>query len=255
MPEMILALVRSLGTLSRRRVWWLVLSPAVAALAVWLTLTFLVLDHISAWFLEQPPMSWLSGWGAVWLAKLLAAAGGWLVILALSYLTAMVLAAVFIMPILLQIVAARDYPEVAAMGKDSFFAGAWNSVWAALLFIAGWLLTLPLWLVPGLGLVLPLFWMAWLNRKTFSYDALAMHATDDEWRLIRERRAMPLLGLGILLSLLAHVPVLGLLTPACGALLYIHFGLESLRQLRGGAVVTVDAVVVEEPVATDRFLR
>lgn len=167
MPEMILALVRSLGTLSRRRVWWLVLSPAVAALAVWLTLTFLVLDHLSAWFLEQPPMSWLSGWGAVWLAKLLAAAGGWLVILALSYLTAMVLAAVFIMPLLLQIVAARDYPEVAAMGKDSFFAGAWNSVWAALLFIAGWLLTLPLWLVPGLGLVLPLFWMAWLNRKTF----------------------------------------------------------------------------------------
>ncbi len=141
MPEMILALVRSLGTLSRRRVWWLVLSPAVAALAVWLTLTFLVLDQLSAWFLEQPPMSWLSGWGAVWLAKLLAAAGGWLVILAFSYLTAMVLAAVFIMPILLQIVAARDYPEVAAMGKDSFFAGAWNSVWAALLFIAGWLLT------------------------------------------------------------------------------------------------------------------
>ncbi len=84
MPEMILALVRSLGTLSRRRVWWLVLSPAVAALAVWLTLTFLVLDQLSAWFLEQPPMSWLSGWGAVWLAKLLAAAGGWLVILALS---------------------------------------------------------------------------------------------------------------------------------------------------------------------------
>ena len=78
MPEMILALVRSLGTLSRRRVWWLVLSPAVAALAVWLTLTFLVLDQLSAWFLDQPPMSWLSGWGAVWLAKLRAAAGGWL---------------------------------------------------------------------------------------------------------------------------------------------------------------------------------
>ncbi|HET7775178.1 MAG TPA: EI24 domain-containing protein [Azospira sp.] len=246
MAEMLLALVRSFHTLSRRRVWWLVLSPAVAALGVWLVLTFVLLDQLSAWFLQQPPMTWLSGWGALWLAKLLAAAGGWLVILALSYLTAMVLAAVFIMPILLQVVAARDYPEVAAMGRDSFFAGAWNSLWAALLFIGGWLLTLPLWLIPGLGLVLPMFWMAWLNRKTFAYDSLAMHATPDEWRLIRERRAMPLLGLGILLALLAHVPVLGLLAPAFGALLYIHFGLESLRQLRGGAVVTVDAVVVEE---------
>lgn len=252
MAEMFLALVRSLHTLSLRRIWWLVLAPALAALGVWLALTFMLLDQLSAWFLDQPPMTWLSGWGALWLAKLLAAAGGWLVILALSYLTAMVLAAVFIMPVLLQVVAARDYPELAPMGKDSFLAGAWNSVFAALLFIAGWLFTLPLWLIPGLGLVLPLTWMAWLNRRTFAYDALAVHATTEEWRLLRQQKAAPLLGLGVLLALFAHLPLVGLLAPALGALFYIHFCLESLRQLRQGAVVTVDAVVVEE---SSRFLN
>ena len=144
----------------------------------------------------------------------------------------MVLAAVFIMPLLLQIVAARDYPEVAAMGKDSFFAGAWNSVWAALLFIAGWLLTLPLWLVPGLGLVLPLFWMAWLNRRTFAYDALSAHASEAEWQVLSARHKAPLLLLGLCMALLAHVPLLGLLAPALAALAFVHYGLESLRRLR-----------------------
>lgn len=246
MAELMLALVRTLGTLARPRIWLLLAGPAVAALGVWLALTFMVLDHFSAWFLTQPPMSWLAGWGALWLAKLLAAAGGWLVILALAYLTAMLLAGVFIMPLLLAVVGARDYPDVAPRGKDSLLAATANSLWAALVFVLGWLLTLPLWLIPGLGLVLPLFWMAWLNRRTFAYDALAAHATAEEWREVRQRYQMPFLVLGVLLALVAHVPLLGLLAPTLGALAYVHLGLEALRRLRQGAVVTAEAVLIEE---------
>lgn len=246
MAELMIALVRTLGTLARPRIWLLLAGPALAALGVWLALTFLVLNQLSAWFLQQPPMSWLSGWGTLWLAKLLAAAGGWLVILALAYLTAMLLAGVFIMPLLLAVVGARDYPDVAPRGKDSLLAATANSLWAALVFVLGWLLTLPLWLIPGLGLVLPLFWMAWLNRRTFAYDALAAHATAEEWREVRQRYQMPFLVLGVLLALVAHVPLLGLLAPTLGALAYVHLGLEALRRLRQGAVVTAEAVLIEE---------
>ena len=94
----------------------------------------------------------------------------------------------------------------------------------------------PLWLVPGMGLVLPLFWMAWLNRRTFAYDALAVHATDAEWRSIRRAHAFPLLGLGLLMALLVYLPFIGLLAPALAALAYVHYCLEALRGLRQGAV-------------------
>lgn len=239
MGEVILALMRTMATLGRGRVWLYLFAPAVVALIAWVGLMVFALDTLMAGFLDLPPMSWLAGWGAVWLAHLFSALGGWLLILAATYVTAMLLAAIFVLPLLLNHVASTDYPELARLGKDSVTASTWNSISAALLFIAGWVLTLPLWLVPGLGLILPLFWMAWLNRRTFAYDALAVHATDEEWRELRRRHAAPLLMLGIILALVAHIPFVGLLAPTLAALAYIHYALEALRKIRQGAIGSV----------------
>jgi len=237
--DVILALRRSVSTLGRGRVWFYMLAPAIVAVLALVGLSVLLLERLIAAFIEQPPMSWIAAWGAFWLARLLAALGGWLLILSASYLVAMLLTAIIVLPLLLNHLAAVDYPDLARLGQDSVVASTWNSLWAALLFIAGWLLTLPLWLIPGFGLLLPLFWMAWLNRRTFAFDALAAHATADEWRELRRSQTTPLLLLGLAMALLAHVPLLGLLAPSLAALAYIHFGLEALRRLRQGAVVAV----------------
>ena len=239
MAEVMLALRRSLTTLGRGRVWLYMLAPAIVAVLAMVGLSALLLERLVAAFIEQPPISWIAAWGAFWLAKLLAALGGWLLILSASYLLAMLLTAIVVLPLLLNHLASVDYPDIARLGRDSVVASTWNSIWAALLFIFGWLVTLPLWLIPGLGLLLPLFWMAWLNRRTFAFDALAVHATPDEWRQLRRAQAMSLLVLGLAMALLAHVPFLGLLAPSLAALAYIHFGLEALRRLRQGAVVAV----------------
>ena len=90
-----------------------------------------------------------------------------------------------------------------------------------------------------MGLLLPLFWMAWLNRRTFAYDALAIHASHAEWQAFRRQRATSLLLLGGLMALLTHVPLLGLFAPSLAALAYIHFCLEGLRRFRRGAVTTI----------------
>ncbi|MBL8413511.1 MAG: EI24 domain-containing protein [Propionivibrio sp.] len=243
MGEVILALKRSLVTLGRGRVWLYILGPAILALIVMIALSLFLLERLIALFVTQPPMNWITDWGALWLAKLLAALGGWLLILSASYLVAMVLTAIVVLPLLLDHLAASDYPELARMGKDSVAAATWNSLWAALLFIVGWLVTLPLWLVPGLGLILPFFWMAWLNRRTFAYDSLAVHASDREWHELRRQLAMPLLALGFVMALLTHIPFMGLLAPSLAALAYVHFCLEALRRLRRGAIVTL----IEKP--------
>jgi CysZ protein len=241
MGDVWLALQRSLVTLGRGRVWLYMLAPALCALVFMLGLSAFLLDQLVAAFVEQPPMSWIAAWGAFWLAHLLAALGGWLLILSSCYLLAMLLTAVVVLPLLLNHLAAVDYPDLARQGSDSLVGSVWNSLWAALLFIVGWLVTLPLWLIPGLGLILPLFWMAWLNRRTFAYDTLSAHASDAEWRAIRRQQAMPLLALGVIMAGLAHVPFVGMLAPSLAALAYVHFCLEALRRLRQGAVVTVSA--------------
>lgn len=239
MGETMLALRRSLTTLARGRVWLYMLVPAIVAVIVMVGLSLALLERLIAAFVEQPPLSWIVAWGAFWLAKLLAALGGWLLILSASYLVAILLTAIVVLPLLLNHLAAVDYPDLARQGNDSFVASTWNSVAAALMFVVGWLFTLPLWLIPGFALLLPIFWMAWLNRRTFAFDALASHATPDEWRELRRAQAIPLLLLGLAMALLAHVPFVGLLAPSLAALAYLHFCLEALRRLRQGAVVAV----------------
>jgi len=237
--DVMTALMKSLFNLRDRRIWMLVLGPALASLLLWVGLAYYALDHIVATFLQLPPLTWLTGWGAIWLAKFFAIVGGWLLILAAAYVTSMLLAAIFVLPILLRLLADGEYRDLARMGSDSFVGSVVNSVMAAVGFVAGWLLTLPLWLIPGVGLVLPLFWMAWFARRTFAYDTLSVHATDAEWKLLRRSHRGPLLWLGVVLALLGHIPVVGLLTPTLGALAYAHYCLAALRALRGDAVVNV----------------
>lgn len=185
-------------------------------------------------------MTLLVGWGLVWLAHILAYLGGWMAIFALAYLTASLLAAIVIMPLMLKHLSATEYRDVAAMGKDSFVAAVVNSVLASLIFVVGWVVTIPLWLIPGFSLLVPLLLMGWLNRRTFAYDALSMHATASEWQAIRQHQKTPLFMLGLTMALFAHIPVVGLLVPALAALSFVHFGLEALRCSRGGAVVSVE---------------
>jgi CysZ protein len=241
MTEVLLALRRSLATLGRGRVWGYILAPALIALLAVIGLSLFLLERLIETLLGQPPIEWIAGWGALWLAKLLAVLGGWLLILSASYLIATLLTAILVLPLLLGHLAATDYADVDRRGSDSVLASTWNSVWAAVLFVAGWIVSLPLWLIPGLALLLPFFWMAWLNRRTFAYDCLAAHASPAEWGELRRRQALPLLGLGLVLALLAHLPIVGMLAPSLAALAYVHYCLEALRRLRQGAIVQAPA--------------
>lgn len=241
MAEVMLALARMIASLKSGKIWLYVLTPAIFSLLLSIALAIWGLGWLVEHLLVLPPMSWLTAWELSWLANILAYLGGWLAIFALAYLSASLLAAIVIMPLLLQHLAQTEYRDLAAMGKDSFFAATVNSLGAAFLFVIAWLITIPLWLIPGLSLLIPLLLMAWLNRRTFAYDALSLHATDAEWAALRGQHRTPLFMLGLLMAVLAHVPLVGLLVPALAALAFVHYGLEVLRRLRGAAVVSVVA--------------
>jgi uncharacterized protein involved in cysteine biosynthesis len=232
MIDMAKALQRSLSSLGQGKVWLYILGPGLAAIVFMAGVSAVFLDRLIARFLEQAPMDWLGEWGMTWLARTLAMLAGWLAILSASYLVAMLLTAMFVLPLMLDHVAKKDYPDLARLGKDSFVASAWNGVWAIALFVAGWVATLPLWLIPGLGAILPLFWMGWLNRRTFAHDALSAHATSDEARALRRNESLPLFILGLIMAAMTHVPVAGLFAPSLAALAYTHFCLEALRRSR-----------------------
>ena len=240
MGDVMLALARTFGSLRTGKVWLYVLTPALLSLLLAIGLAIWALGWAVEQMMAFPPMTLLVGWGLVWLAHILAYLGGWMAIFALAYLMASLLAAIVIMPLMLRHLSQGEYRDVAAMGKDSFVAAAVNSIGASLIFIVAWVVTIPLWLIPGFSLLVPLLLMGWLNRRTFAYDALSMHATDGEWASLRAAQKAPLFMLGLTMALLAHIPLVGLLAPALAALAFVHFGLEALRRSRGGALVTIE---------------
>ncbi len=240
MGDVMLALARTFGSLRSGKVWLYVLTPAIVSLLLAIGLAVGALGWAVQQMMAFPPMTLLVGWGLVWLAHILAYLGGWMAIFALAYLFASLLAAIVIMPLMLRHLSQTEYRDVAAMGRDSFVAAALNSIGASLVFIVAWVASIPLWLIPGFSLLLPLLLMGWLNRRTFAYDALSMHATDSEWASLRGAHRTPLFMLGLTMALLAHIPLVGLLAPALAALSFVHYGLEALRRSRAGAVVSVE---------------
>lgn len=254
MSGLILAFMRSLNTLGRGRAWAFLLAPAGIALVAWALLTYFGLERLTTLFLELPPMNWVASWGWNGLAGFMARVGAWLTLLALAYFLAIALAGAWILPWQMAWLARAEYPQVAPLGRASLIGSTANSLWAGSLFLCGWLVTLPLWLIPGLGLILPVLWTAWLYRRTFAYEALSAHATREEWRRIRQEHSQPLLIIGLALAILSPIPLVGLLAPGFGAFVYGHFALGALARLRAGsadspgfgpAVINGEAILID----------
>jgi uncharacterized protein involved in cysteine biosynthesis len=237
MIEVFGAFTKSLRDLTRADILWQALWPPLVALVLWASVAVAVWAHgvaLMARIVPGLPWSgweWVAHWAAIFL--LLAAFA------ALTYFTAIVLVAVFALPRLVSLVAARDYPDLGRHGENVFWSSLGNTLGAGAIFVLGCLAMLPLLLIPGALLVLPLLWGSWFNQRTFRFDALAEHATPAELQqLVRDNRSrFYFAGLGTAAA--AHVPLVNLLAPALAALVFVHLGLAALRRQRqeGGVVL------------------
>jgi CysZ protein len=230
MNAVINAFGRAARDLTRGEVLWHAIWPAILSALLWVTVAFVIwADGIAAMDRVIPSLPW-SGWEifARWAAVFLLLAG----FATLTYVTALMLVAVVALPLLINKIAARDYPDLVRRGENVFFGSLGNTLSSGLVFVIGGLASLPLLLIPGVILVLPLAWAAWLNQRTFRFDALAEHATRAELaQLVREQRGS-FLGAGIGTALAAHVPLLQVLAPTYTAVVFVHLGLGALRRLR-----------------------
>lgn len=228
--RMLEILLRAARDLLRPEMLWHALWPPALAFVLWSVVAWFAWQPAAAWIVAAlPEWSWLD-----WLGPSLAHIAVFFVFAPLVYFTVLLLVAVFALPRMMALIALRDYPDVSRRGSAS--AALWgsiaNTLVAGAIFVVGWLVTLPLLLIPGVILVLPLFWAAWLNQRAFRFDALAEHALPAEHAaLVRRERGSLYLG-GLAGALLAHVPVLNLLALAYTAVLFVHLCLGGLRALR-----------------------
>lgn len=250
MKDILVAFARAGRSLMRRDIFWHLLWPGLLALVIWAGVAVYAWTPVTEWLYAMVSgWSWIGGWvtasettAAIVLVLIQIAIA--LLVVPLVYLTATMLVATVALPMMLERVARIDYADVEQRRGGSNLGSAWNSIVAGVLFLLALAVSLPLWLIPGAGLLISVTLTGWLNQRAFGYDALMLHADKAELQRLRNdwRPQMLLLGGGT--ALLAYVPVINLVAPAFAGLAFVHYMLETLRRHRlkyGVTVLDADA--------------
>lgn len=146
------------------------------------------------------------GWSqpARGLASMIVAALGIVALLLLSLL----LVSAFVMPSAAAFVARSRYAQLRRRSTTPLVQ---SLLWSIGVTAAGTVLlvvSLPLWIIPVIGLAIaPLIW-GWMTAKMFAFDALASFASGVERRQILRSHRWPLLAMGVACSYLGMLPTL-----------------------------------------------
>ncbi len=214
----------------------LLLVPFLVAVLGWGLVAWWVWDPLNAWlsaslFGGSGLMSWLSQWSGS-LGGVLTTLVALLLVVPMMFASAVVLIAVFATPMVIRHLSQGLYRDLARQGSWSVGASLWNALSSLVLFLVGYLASLPLWLIPPLALVVPWLWWSWLTARMMRFDSLVEHASPQERNeLIRRYRGEYLL-LGLAVTALNYIPPLFLITPVLSALVFGHFSLSRLAELR-----------------------
>lgn len=232
------AIGRALRDVLLPRVLAVLVLPMVGSLVLWTVLAFVFWDAWTGAFssvVEGTSVArWLAGWGAQWVVESLGVLVVIVLLLPATLVTAILITEVLVMPVVVS-VAGRSHPALQKRSGGTTLGSIGNAIAAVCVFGLLWVLTLPLWLT-GIGAVLlPALTSAWLNQKLFRYDALAEHASAEEYRELVARNKTPLFLLGLLLAPLYYVPLVNLAAPVIAGLAFTHYCLSALAALRATA--------------------
>ena len=145
-------------------------------------------------------------WGLVALQSLLVPLLALWLLLPLIMISMLLLVATALMPVIARFVGARDFPRLQKKKGGNFFGSLWHALLMAASFALLWLLILPLGFFPPLALLAHTILWGWLTYRVMIYDALAEHASEEEYKAILAQHRLPLLVIGIVSSVIGNFP-------------------------------------------------
>lgn len=239
MGEVFSAVGAAFRELRAPRILAVVLLPMVGAILFWAILSVLFWDAWSLWIgslaADTAAGRWLESVGAGWLLNALATLGVIALVIPATFVTALVINEIIVMPTVVAHVSARYFPQLERRAGGTLLGSVANAVAGIALFSLLWLVTLPLWLT-GIGaIVLPALLSAYLNQRLLRHDALTEHAARDEYAALIARSKGKLYALGLVVALLYYVPLVNLLAPVVSGLAFTHLCLAELARVRRAA--------------------
>lgn len=236
MTSVISACIRALRDLKEPRVLAVMVLPVLASLAIWFV--------VAAWFWQgwvtvlgdaigsTSIARWLRDWGMQWLVNGMGVVALIALMLPALLITNMVITEIFAMPVMVKVVAQRNYPLLEKRNGGTVAGSFLNAGVGITIYLLFFIVSLPLWLLGPVGLAASAINSAYLTQRLFRYDALSEHASADEYRALVKNARGRLFLLGLVLAPLNFVPLLNLFAPVLSGLAYTHFCLRELANIR-----------------------
>lgn len=126
----------------------------------------------------------------------------------------------------------KNYSSLVKNNSEWFYKSLFRTLKIYFIYLIAYFLLLPLWLIPGVQIILPIALNAWLNKNIMVEEILSLFTNSEEINEIhhKEREAIGILA--VLTSVLFLIPVLQILAPMILILSYGHLLLNSLAQHR-----------------------
>jgi CysZ protein len=220
------ALTRAIPIFFSARLFAVVFLPLLVAAIAWV---------LVAWWLWEPFVGWLGsnafGWAGrfgAFMASLLAA----ITLMIAAVATALVAIALLAMPVIVELVAAREHPALERRKGGTVIGSVVTALRAVLSFVLLWLLSLPLLIFPPAWIAVGMLLNANLNRRMLPYDALSEHADRSELAAIQRDARKRLFTLGLCIAPLSLVPVVNLFASLFAAVAFTVLCLDELARRR-----------------------
>ena len=154
----------------------------------------------------------------------------------LMVMTSVLLLEFVAMPIILDRVGDTEYPYVEKRRGGSQWQSLRNTMLSCLIaaLIVG--VTLPLWLIPGVGMLVSITLSSWLNYRSFRYDVLMKHADARELESLPNAHRGALFFLALAAGTLTLIPPINVLVAPLVGLSFAHYLLGALHASRLAAV-------------------
>ncbi|TSE26492.1 Etoposide-induced protein 2.4 (EI24) [Tepidimonas sediminis] len=165
-----------------------------------------VLHWLESWALVEWVLGWLDSVGLGGLRAVVAPLLVLVLATPLIVVAALLLVALLMTPAIVDLVAARRFPDLERRHGAGWWGSLAWSVGSTLLALLVLVVTLPLWLIPPLALALPALIWGWLSYRVLAFDALAAHASAEERRVLLRRHRGPLLAMGVATGLISAAP-------------------------------------------------
>lgn len=180
------------------------------------------------WFQQALSFGWNFLTMTDWLAGLLS----FISLSAIGVVIGLAAASILVTPLAVKFVSERYFPQLEKKGQHVNSVSTFNAIKVSCIFIFGWLLTLPLWLIPFMSIILSLFWGAYAFSHMSQVDAIVEHATAEERRYILSAYKKGFWFIGFVCAALSLIPFMGLVMPVFSIIVCTHYGLKALEHHR-----------------------